>query len=280
MARLFAVLVSVLLLPIHVGADAQIAEWIGEFAMNHDGFQGTLRIEDSKRDCAAPAWCHLVISYVDVNGARLRATIRIIDQAFQHIVFYVAFPGNNQRFDGYLMSWDKSRMAGTTVWDGRTFGFYALKHSPAGVGPLAEPIGGRGRRGVPQLTPTPAASAGQRAEHKTINADGEVQTALADGSKKLTRPGVCGFTIVRPDGTKSRSTCAQVQPATPPIPDAVSGQWLDRHNSSLLDIVRTLLGNDQVSLDNYLRTAESSNPNIYDRIRLRTELITMLTTAS
>jgi hypothetical protein len=273
MARLSAALVIVLLLaPVHVAADAQIGEWIGEYAMNHDGHQGTLRIEDSKRRCRVPAWCHLVISYLDTNGARFRVNIRIIDQAFQHMVFDIAFPGNVQRFDAYLMSWDKTRMAGTTRWQGRTFGFYAIRRAAVGV-QLTQGAGGRRGRGG-QGPPA------QGTERKTINADGEVQTALPDGSKRLTRPGVCGSTIVRPDGTKTAVQCNQVQPATPPIPDQVSGKWLDAHNSYLLDIIRTLLGNDQPSLDNYLRTAESSNQNIYDKIRLRTSLIAMLTSAS
>jgi hypothetical protein len=256
--------------PVHVGADAQIVEWIGEYAMNHDGHQGALHIDDSKRDCGAPAWCHLVISYVDTNGARFSATIRTIDQAFQHMVFEIAFPGNGQRFDAYLMSWDKSQMAGTTVWQGRTFGFYAFRRAVV-RSQLAGAIGiGRGGQGP----------VSQNANRKTINADGEVQTLLPDGGKRLTRPGGCGFTIVSPDGTKGTVTCNQVQPATPPILDQVSGKWLDAHNSSLFDIIRTLLGNDQSSLDNYLRTAESSSPTVYEKIRLRTSLISMLAGAS
>ena len=65
---------------------------MGIYAMNHDGFQGTLRIEDTKRDCATPAWCHLGISYVGADGVTHAATIRIIDQAGQRMVFYISFP--------------------------------------------------------------------------------------------------------------------------------------------------------------------------------------------
>jgi hypothetical protein len=126
---LTATLFVLLAVPTFARADAQIAEWFGEYAMNHDGFQGTLRIQDSTRDCAAPAWCHLLASYVDKDGVRRLVTIRMMDQAWQHMVFYIAFPGNQQRFDGYLMSWDKSRIAGTTVWEGRTFGFFAVKRA-------------------------------------------------------------------------------------------------------------------------------------------------------
>jgi hypothetical protein len=65
--------------------------------------------------------------------------------------------------------------------------------------------------------------------------------------------------------------------ATPPFPDPVSAKWLEAHNNALLDIVRGLLGNDQASLDNYLRNNESSTMAIYDRIRLRADLISKLT---
>src|SRR5688572_20131189 len=273
MLRLAAAVAGVLLLAaLPIKADARIDDWVGEYAMNHDGFQGTLRIQDSKRDCAAPAWCHLVISYIDAKGVRIPAAIRTIDQAFQHMLFDIAFQGNRQPFHGYLMSWDKSRMAGTTAWQGRTFGFYAVKRENiAAVPPLTPPIRpGRGRGGT--LT-TPDTQASNR---KKISADGQVETTMPDGSRRLERPGVCGFTVVRPDGTKTGASCNQVQPATPPVPDHVSATWLDAHGSSLLEIARSLLGNDQTSVDNYLRT-ESAGLTVYDRIRLRTDLIAKLT---
>jgi hypothetical protein len=43
------------------------------------------------------------------------------------MVFYIDFPDNRQKFDAYLFSWDKSKMAGTTYWGGRPFGFFATK---------------------------------------------------------------------------------------------------------------------------------------------------------
>jgi hypothetical protein len=89
---------------------------------------------ESGVDCAAPAWGHLIASYVDSNGTPLRARIRLIDQAWQHMVLYIAFPDNTQRFDAYLMSWDKNRIAGTTMWQGSAFGFYAFKRPIADAG--------------------------------------------------------------------------------------------------------------------------------------------------
>src|SRR5262245_40660762 len=168
MARLAtALLVMLLAAPPRAGADAQINEWIGQYAMNHDGFQGTLRIGDSKVDCAAPAWCHLMASYIDSNGMLLRATIRSMDQTWQHMVLYIAFPNNMQRFDAYLMSWDKTRIAGTTTWQGRTFGFYAVKR-PA-VDAAAVLSGRRGR--IDQPVPTNSGTGGSpaAANRRTVN---------------------------------------------------------------------------------------------------------------
>ena len=279
MARLAtALLVMLLAAPLRTSADAQINEWIGDYAMNHDGFQGTLRISDTKADCAAPAWCRLTASYVDSNGTPLRVTIRLMDQAWQHMVFSIAFPNNTQRFDAYLMSWDKNRIAGTTVWQGRTFGFYAIKRSMADAGAV---IGGRrGRFELPTLVTGEARGGPAPSNRRTVNANGEVETVMPDGSRRLTRPGQCGFTTIAPDGKRSIVTCNQVPLATPPFPSGVTAQWLEAHSASLLEIIRSLLANDQTSVDNYLRSNEPSTIGLYDRIRIRASMISTLTSPS
>ena len=113
--------------PVVALPDAQVHEWIGHYNMNHDGWTGTLAIEDSKQDCATSAWCNLVLKYTDSQGKTSTGKIDTIDQKFQHMVFHINFPNNNQKFDAYLFSWDKKKMAGTTYWEGRTFGFFAIK---------------------------------------------------------------------------------------------------------------------------------------------------------
>jgi hypothetical protein len=120
-------LLGLLLLPANLFADATKREWFGEWAMNHDGHAGTLRIADSKVDCATSAWCDMTVSYVDDKGVRHAGTIEKIDGSGQHMVFYLNLPGNRQKFDAYIFSWDKEKLAGTTYWGGRTFGFYAIK---------------------------------------------------------------------------------------------------------------------------------------------------------
>lgn len=110
-----------------VFAQIQKQDWIGKFAMNHDGWQGTLVIEEMKADCASSPWCDLNISYTDASGNKLRAEITRFSQDWQSIDFQVRFPQQLQKFKGYIFSRDKSMLAGTTVWINRTFGFYAKK---------------------------------------------------------------------------------------------------------------------------------------------------------
>lgn len=119
--------IGLLLSPTPLRADAEKTEWFGSWAMNHDGHIGTLRIVDRPVDCAGPAWCDMSISYFDSRGVRHAGVIERIDDRGQHMVFYINFPGNRQKFDAYIFSGEKRKLAGTTYWGGRTFGFYAVR---------------------------------------------------------------------------------------------------------------------------------------------------------
>jgi len=123
--------VLILFLPHLAYSEIKPTDWIGTYQMNHDGWRGTLVISDSKSGCTTSPWCSFVVSYINDKGVSNTGTIDAIDQQGQHMVFYLDFPENKQKFDGYIFSWDKSKMAGTTYWHGRTFGFYALKTGPA-----------------------------------------------------------------------------------------------------------------------------------------------------
>src|SRR5882724_4754966 len=102
----------VVLSPVRLMADAQISEWVGQYNMNHDGHLGTLLIRDLKLDCATSPWCSLLVRYTDANGTQFAGRIERVDQNSQHMVFVIDFPGNSQKFDVYLFSWDKNKMAG------------------------------------------------------------------------------------------------------------------------------------------------------------------------
>jgi hypothetical protein len=248
--------------------DAAISDWPGQYAMNHDGHLGTLLIVDSKRDCAGLPWCHLVLTYRDKNGVESSGRIDRIDQNFQHMLFQVEFPGNLQRFDAYLFSWNKNSIAGTTYWGGRTFGFFATRSDLGIAGKVARqkiPVNGASQaKGTPQA-PTEG--------YRTIGANGAVEIHYPDGSIKL--PQRCGFIIIHPDGQRTEAVCkSNVQPATPP-PLPQNTAWLDQENGNLLEAIRTLVGNDDGAIQSYL-SSEGVGMSLYDRIAKRTETIRLL----
>jgi hypothetical protein len=251
---------GVTLAPTSVAADAVIGDWIGEYTMNHDGIPGRLTIADSKKGCRTTPWCHIVLSYLTREGQRRTGRIDRIDDRAQHMVFSIQFPGNLQRFDAYLMSWDKAKIAGTTVWEGRTFGFYAVRSSATNA---------------PDGPPANAQPIPQGQSRRSIRSDGTVETLYADGTRKLTRPGQCGSTTIHPNGTTSSVQCAQVPPAAlPSPPDGVTQNWLDAHNESLMGVLHAYL--DQSGINNYLSNFERGSVSIYEKIAKRTDLILQL----
>ena len=112
------------------GTDAEKKEWFGDWAMTFDGSASTLRIVAKENTgCVDPPWCDMEISYLDENGKKYPGSIETIEDKWHHMVFSINFTENPQRFDAYLFSWDKLRMAGTTSSQGRTFPFYATKQA-------------------------------------------------------------------------------------------------------------------------------------------------------
>ena len=108
--------------------------------------------------------------------------------------------------------------------------------------------------------------------------DGSVVVTMSNGTQRISRPGVCGWTLVSADGqTVGAFSCMVVQPASLPLPDTTTAQWLEDHSETLLDVARRLLGGDQPSIDNYLRNHEKPELSVYDRISLRTSLLSDLT---
>ena len=89
---------------------------IGKYAMNHDGWEGTLVIEQIKQDCNSSPWCDLNIYYIDSDNKTHRARIRNISKDWQHITFIIRFSDHLQLFQGHFFSRDKNVMAGTTTW--------------------------------------------------------------------------------------------------------------------------------------------------------------------
>lgn len=124
---------------------------------------------------------------------------------------------------------------------------------------------------------TPVVDVPTKTSGPVIAADGAVETQMPDGSLRRARPGDCGWTIVRPDGRQTSVACISVPKVNLPLPDDASATWLTAHGNALLEIARKLLGGNAASLDNYLKSVESEQPGVYERIRLRTDLLGKLT---
>jgi hypothetical protein len=101
--------------------------WFGRWDFNHDGHQGTLVIQELPADCATLG-CNWNIYYLNKQNQQYEVRLdRFSNNGFQ-LRFHIMFPGGSgQVFDAYLFSWDDTKMAGTTVWEGTQFGFMANK---------------------------------------------------------------------------------------------------------------------------------------------------------
>lgn len=142
-------------------------------------------------------------------------------------------------------------------------------------------------RRLPQARPGPARPAPELGSSDEGDASGAVERRiLPDGAVELRYPDGTirtlfggGETITRPDGTESTMLYQHAQPPTPPTapPDSTHGSWLEAKNERLLGIMRTLVGNDEQSIENYLER-EGADRTVYERIDARTAAIDWLVT--
>jgi hypothetical protein len=129
---------------------------------------------------------------------------------------------------------------------------------------------------APQLAIVPPGGADQAgAVTRKILPDGSVELHYPDGTIRHRFGG--GETVTRPDGTSSTMLFQNAQPPTPPTapPDASHANWLDAENARLLDIMRTLVGNDEASIQNYLER-EGTGRTVYEQIEGRTRAVAWL----
>lgn len=138
--------VVTVLLSLHTGSlEARPIDAIsGTWDMVHDDWQGTLYIDPPDQRHTAVGHCtysYYVLSgtYTDSNGNvhTVSGTLGGLDHYSQtgsacprsdHMVqLTIRFPGNSQRFVGYLFTHNERTLAGYTWWQGTTFGWYARK---------------------------------------------------------------------------------------------------------------------------------------------------------
>lgn len=273
--RLF---VCLLLLPCLLHADATREDWIGSYAMNHDGHVGTLTVFLSTAGCRSVQCQGLSLQYVDSHGT-YPGTVSALDENGQHLAFTIEFPGNTQRFDVYIFGFDKTKFAGTTVWGGRIFGVLAAKNN-------VQPAGIRAAEHMRAVTLLPAASSAPSdaaaGTPQRVMPDGTVETRYPDGTVRSHRIGRCSGSTRYPDGRVVPVECAyaEVMPLIPPDPPSGSTQarWLKDQDDELLSILQGLLGGSTSSdFRNYLNNYENPpDPEIYKRIYLRTQAIAEL----
>lgn len=94
--------------------------YLGIWDMNHDGWRGRLEILS-----LVPGTRRLVGRYIEANGTVRTANLTVNPDA-RLFSLTIGFPAP-QTFDGFLNGHERGVMAGNTVWNGMTFGFYGTR---------------------------------------------------------------------------------------------------------------------------------------------------------
>ncbi|RMG45355.1 MAG: hypothetical protein D6723_18505 [Acidobacteria bacterium] len=98
----------------------RLRSYIGSWAMNHDGWQGTLDIT------AVRLSGRITGTYTPRGGSPLPITGTVNLRNIREVSFSIPFdPNHPQPFHGYMYSWETGIISGTTEWNGITFGFVA-----------------------------------------------------------------------------------------------------------------------------------------------------------
>lgn len=236
-----------------VFAQMQKKDWVGTYTMNHDGWEGTLVIVDSKRDCTHSPWCSLNISYTDTEGNRRKAAISRFSRDWQYIAFQIRFPQHIQPFEGYLFSHDKNFLAGTTVWNNKTFGFYAKKQPAQTFTRVNSHNLDVFKSAIEFKEMNTGIPTQNEVTKRRILDDGSVELTYGDGKIEVYSDGTIKVTL--PDGTSMTYSMMQVMTLVPPIPnDPDVNEWFGVLNSNMDDIVSHLLNGDDTSINNYKNT--------------------------
>ncbi len=104
------------------GDRVTLNSYIGTWSMNHDGWRGALTIRSVSRDGLITG------TYLSHDGRTLNITGNVNTTNNRVIRFSIPFEAAApQVFDGYMYSWERGIISGTTIWSGRPFGFVASR---------------------------------------------------------------------------------------------------------------------------------------------------------
>ncbi|WPD22544.1 MAG: C25 family cysteine peptidase [Candidatus Electrothrix scaldis] len=119
-----------------VSGKVSTADFLGEYAMNHDGWEGTLKLWEANNGEVAG-------TYTSIDGSSQHSVRTVLRTAtnirlpsdwgpVHKIELYIDFADtanqdDDQKFEGYLFTQTKDAMAGITWWNNTPFGFYAQK---------------------------------------------------------------------------------------------------------------------------------------------------------
>lgn len=128
---------------------------------------------------------------------------------------------------------------------------------------------------LPPVLETIAGASGGDGKMRRVLPNGHIVLRLSDGTIRERFLG--GETVTHPDGSHQTVLYSSAQPPTPPSapPDETHAAWLDSESKRLLGIIRTLVDNDDASVEHYL-LRESADMSAYQRINSRTDAVDML----
>ena len=127
--------------PNFVPGSVSMADFLGTYRMDHDGWPGTLELWEPYFSILGSG--NVAGRYTAGNGTEhnVRGTVKTAsttlpsDWPDHKIELYIDFPdtsdlNDDQKFEGYLFAQTKDAMAGVTWWNNTPFGFYAEKERP------------------------------------------------------------------------------------------------------------------------------------------------------
>jgi hypothetical protein len=131
--------------------------------------------------------------------------------------------------------------------------------------------GGRGG-GPPNAAPvtaTPTTNGAAPVRH--ILADGSVELTFSDGTRRILKGGTT--VTIAPNGRKSILAAMDAMRPTPPVLPSEPAilTWINGEAADLLETIQHLVGNDSVSVANYLATENAANA--YQKVDKRVRCI-------